>query len=149
MPSRPLATATRLINQHLFGLQSLGKSSRGRNAESRSSLSVDSIDSRISATPETHRRSKSILKKHEGSTSCGDDPETEKLISDNISGASGSDYSPGKSPPIESGPTGVGPPPELSPPPPLYICPPPPPMDQSPTEETKLLVRRHAHLNTS
>ncbi|XP_073975271.1 potassium voltage-gated channel shaker cognate b isoform X2 [Rhodnius prolixus] len=184
MPSRPLATATRLINQHLFGLQSLGKSSKGRNGESRSSLSVDSIDSRISATPETHRRSKSILKKHEGSTACGlnhrpsrsagqDDPETEKLISDNISGASGSDYSPGKSPPmgsastaissggarsrtgtvlkfaLESGTTGVGSPPDMSPPPPLYICPPPPPMDQSPTEETKLLARRHAHLNTS
>lgn len=74
----------------------------GRNGESRSSLSVDSID-----TPETHRRSKSILKKHEsggGQTTANhrarlDDPETEKLISDTASGASGSDYSPGKSPP--------------------------------------------------
>lgn len=80
----------------------------GKNGESRSSLSVDSIDSRTCQTPETHRRSKSILKKHEGSSAtCAnhkgrpvtDDPETEKLISDTASGASGSDYSPGKSPP--------------------------------------------------
>lgn len=82
----------------------------GRNGESRSSLSVDSIDSRTCTTPETHRRSKSILKKHESNTNqpCAnhksnrnnsDDPETEKLISDTASGASGSDYSPGKSPP--------------------------------------------------
>ncbi|XP_024080301.1 potassium voltage-gated channel protein Shab isoform X7 [Cimex lectularius] len=150
MPSRPLATATRLINQHLFGLQSLGKSGRGRNGESRSSLSVDSIDSRICPTPETHRRSKSILKKHE-STTCGlnhrparDDPEAEKLISsDNVSGASGggADFSPGRT---------RGAVLKFSmDPPPLYICPPPPPMDQSPTEETKLLGRRHQHLNTS
>lgn len=79
----------------------------GKNGESRSSLSVDSIDSRTCPTPETHRRSKSILKKHESSGSaCAnhkgrmcDDPEMEKLISDTGSGASGSDYSPGKSPP--------------------------------------------------
>ncbi|XP_046659297.1 potassium voltage-gated channel protein Shab-like isoform X4 [Homalodisca vitripennis] len=114
MPTKSIATATRIINQHLFGLQALGKPGpayelvSGRNGESRSSLSVDSIDSRTCATPETHRRSKSILKKHEGGmTTCAnhkgrpitDDPETEKLISDTASGASGSDYSPGKSPP--------------------------------------------------
>ncbi|XP_039284713.1 potassium voltage-gated channel protein Shab isoform X3 [Nilaparvata lugens] len=177
MPTRSLATATRIINQHLFGLQnSLSRS--GKNGESRTSLSVDSIDSRTCQTPETHRRSKSILKKHESSSGgggggglghqhqCGnhrgaaggrlnsDDPETEKLISDT---ASGSDYSPGKSPPSLRAATSklpplkfVGiPPPNLlpapttastSPPPPLYICPPPPPMDHSPTEETKLLL---------
>ncbi|XP_054285933.1 potassium voltage-gated channel protein Shab-like isoform X2 [Macrosteles quadrilineatus] len=97
MPSKSLATATRIINQHLFGLQTLTK-----NGESRSSLSVDSIDSRSCTTPETHRRSKSILKKHETCANhrgrANDDPETEKLISDSASGA-GSDYSPGKSPP--------------------------------------------------
>uniref|UniRef100_A0A1B6DFT9 BTB domain-containing protein n=1 Tax=Clastoptera arizonana TaxID=38151 RepID=A0A1B6DFT9_9HEMI len=108
MPTKSLATATRIINQHLFGLQNLTKP--GRNGESRSSLSVDSIDSRICSTPETHRRSKSILKKYESNTNPSslnhksnriniDDPETEKLISDTASGASGSDYSPGKSPP--------------------------------------------------
>ncbi|RZF36062.1 hypothetical protein LSTR_LSTR005878 [Laodelphax striatellus] len=76
MPTRSLATATRIINQHLFGLQnSLSRS--GKNGESRTSLSVDSIDSRTCQTPETHRRSKSILKKqqqHEsggGGGSCG------------------------------------------------------------------------------
>nr|XP_024218493.1 potassium voltage-gated channel protein Shab [Halyomorpha halys] len=138
MPARPLATATRLINQHLFGLQALG--GRGKNGESRSSLSVDSIDSRICQTPEAHRRSKSILKKVDSAPNPRRDPETEKLISDNVS-AAGSDYSPGKSPIggvsktrnslkfAVSGDLG----------PPLYICPPPPPMETSPTEETRLL----------
>lgn len=152
----------------------------GKNGESRSSLSVDSIDSRSCATPETHRRSKSILKKHESSSTgtCAnhrsnrinsDDPETEKLISDTGSGASGSDYSPGKSPPALRNigplrsPNACKPLPikfvgisttqtatevtllhdllgSSGPPPPLYICPPPPPMDHSPTEETKLLL---------
>lgn len=139
MPARPLATATRLINQHLFGLQALG--GKGKNGESRSSLSVDSIDSRICPTPETHRRSKSILKKVDSAPNPRRDPEMEKLISDNVS-AAGSDYSPGKSPVSGSGtktrnslkfavPGDLGPP--------LYICPPPPPMETSPTEETRLL----------
>jgi len=84
----------------------------GKEGGSKSSLSVDSIDSRTSPTLDQHRRSKSILKKSEssgharnGRTSA--DPETEKLISDNTSGASVSDnggggcgpeYSPNKLP---------------------------------------------------
>ena len=63
-------------------------------------------------SPETHRRSKSILKKHDANNggasnphhrngaSSKNDPEMEKLISDNMSAASGSEYSPGKSAPI-------------------------------------------------
>ncbi|CAG2061239.1 unnamed protein product, partial [Timema podura] len=87
-----------------------------RDGGSRSSLSVDSIDSRTSPVLDQHRRSKSILKKsdtsahHHRSTK---DSETEKLISDNTSGVStsdngggggdpgsgsGSDYSPNKLP---------------------------------------------------
>nr|CAD7433759.1 unnamed protein product [Timema monikensis] len=90
----------------------------GKDGGSRSSLSVDSIDSRTSPVLDQHRRSKSILKKsdtgahhhHHRSTK---DSETEKLISDNTSGVStsdngggggdpgsgsGSDYSPNKLP---------------------------------------------------
>ncbi|PSN57672.1 hypothetical protein C0J52_05424 [Blattella germanica] len=108
MPGRSLASATRLINQHLF---------------------VDSIDSRTSPQLEQHRRSKSILKKPDSSTHhrngrSSEDPETEKLISDNTSGASisdngggrggcgldpgsgsGSDYSPNKLPITASKPS--------------------------------------------
>ncbi|XP_067004773.2 potassium voltage-gated channel protein Shab [Anabrus simplex] len=79
MPGRSLASATRIINQHLFGLQSMGGTRAGKNGSSKSSLSADSIDSRTSPTLEQHRRSKSILKKSE--TSVREDPETEKLIS--------------------------------------------------------------------
>ncbi|XP_069701312.1 potassium voltage-gated channel protein Shab isoform X2 [Periplaneta americana] len=91
MPTRSIASATRLINQHLFGIQTLG----GKEGGSKSSLSVDSIDSRTSPTLEQHRRSKSILKKSDTSAHrngrSSADPETEKLISDNMSGASASD----------------------------------------------------------
>ncbi|XP_049958521.1 period circadian protein-like isoform X2 [Schistocerca serialis cubense] len=108
--ARSLASATRIINQHLFGLHSLASRASGKNG-SKSSLSVDSIDSRASPTPDTHRRSKSILKKSDASYSmsrngrgggggsggsCGggggagsDDPETEKLISSDNSASSG------------------------------------------------------------
>lgn len=92
---RGLASAARILNQHLFG------DNPGRNSTSKSSLSVDSIDSRDTATPqlvEPHRRSRSILKKAD---SCGNgrskevDPESERLISDNGSGVFDlSNYSP-------------------------------------------------------
>lgn len=80
---------------------------------------MDSIDSRTCPTPDTHRRSKSILKKSDPGSRNGrsgggglgagcDDPETEKLISsdNSASGATGagsgggcdSDYSPSKLP---------------------------------------------------
>lgn len=68
----------------------------GKEGGSKSSLSVDSIDSRTSPTLDQHRRSKSILKKSDSSghhhrNGRSTDPETEKLISDNTSGASVSD----------------------------------------------------------
>ncbi|XP_057653269.1 potassium voltage-gated channel protein Shab [Diorhabda carinulata] len=190
--SRGLVSASRIINQHLFGLQNLTLKT-GKNSGSKSSLSVDSIDSRTSPQLELHRRSKSILKKSDSSSNRNADPESERLISDNMSGSEvgfSSDYSPNK---------------RLSSPPashrtssqksttknlstyqqelertrllksqlfllddilkekqscndmpmmdsnklkicgdnvsevPLYICPPPPPLDNSPTEETRLL----------
>jgi hypothetical protein len=81
----------------------------GKEGRSKSSLSVDSIDSRTSPTLDQHRRSKSILKKsdssghHHRNGRSSTDPETEKLISDNTSGVSVSDnggtgYSPNKLP---------------------------------------------------
>ncbi|RZC33728.1 uncharacterized protein BDFB_007783 [Asbolus verrucosus] len=106
IPTRGLASATRIINQHLFGLQSLSGSRSGKNSGSKSSLSVDSIDSRVSPQLEHHRRSKSILKKSDSSGNRNADPESERLISDNMSGyeiGSGSEYSPNKrlsSPPM-------------------------------------------------
>lgn len=59
----------------------------GKNSESRSSISVESIDSRASPNLE-QRRSKSILKKSEMAHQRSTDPETEKLISDSTSAAS-------------------------------------------------------------
>ncbi|KAK9880903.1 hypothetical protein WA026_013234 [Henosepilachna vigintioctopunctata] len=106
MTTRSLASATRIINQHLFGLQSLGTAKSGKTS-SKSSLSTDSIDSRQSPQLEHHRRNKSILKKSESSgNKNGGDPESERLISDNMSLydiGSGSEYSPNKrfpSPPM-------------------------------------------------
>lgn len=74
----------------------------GKQSDSRSSLS-ESGDSRNSPNLETHRRSKSILKKSDASHHQYNDPETEKLISDSTSGASvsiksGNDGSPNKMP---------------------------------------------------
>lgn len=83
MPSKGFASATRIFNQHLFGLHAL--------SGSRS----DSMDSRTSSQHDHHRRSKSILKKSDGGHRNGD-PESERLISDSTSGidvGSGSEYS--------------------------------------------------------
>lgn len=214
MPTRSLASATRIINQHLFGLQTLSGSRTGKNGSSKSSLSVDSIDSHASTQLEKHRRSKSILKKSDSSghrNGRTEDPESERLISDNMSGVggdggSGSDYSPNKRPVVSSPPVrhrAVAQRTVAKTPPikyqqqssqeseksrgfksslflldnilagggekhqrdrvqtenrykdggdlgmsegadtPLYICPPPPPMeDNSPTEETRLLLHQ-------
>lgn len=121
-------------------------------------------------SPETHRRSKSILKKHDMNNGTSNthrngpsknDPEMEKLISDNMSAASGSEYSPimrsvyarqtsqSKLPIQLVGVAGnttnsevvllqdlLGTTHTAAP---LYICPPPPPMEQSPNEESLLL----------
>lgn len=89
-------------NFYAISIKIAGKSN------SKTSASADSID-RSTMSPETHRRSKSILKKHDTSNGTSNahrngpsknDPEMEKLISDNMSAASGSEYSPGKSAPI-------------------------------------------------
>lgn len=154
---------------------------------------MDSIDSRTSPQLELHRRSKSILKKSDSSsTRYPTDPESERLISDNMSGFEvgfGNDCSSpvkrlpslptnsrtvsqksrnlptyqqelertrllksqlillddilnrekqkSKEPEIDSNKLklcsdNIS---EVT----LYICPPPPPMDNSPTEETRLL----------
>ncbi|XP_063241617.1 uncharacterized protein LOC134541849 [Bacillus rossius redtenbacheri] len=124
MPGRSLASATRLINQHLFGLHSLGGSRSGKMGGSKTSLSVDSIDSRTSPTLEAHRRSKSILKKsehqHARNGRSAHDPEAEKLISDG-----GGEFSPAKAP--------LAPPPTTRQPPRYSagkFAPPPPPPQQ-------------------
>ncbi|XP_031347822.1 uncharacterized protein LOC116174140 isoform X2 [Photinus pyralis] len=99
MTSKGFASASRILNQHLFGLHAL--------SGSRS----DSMDSRTSSPMEHHRRSKSILKKSDGSSHKNGDPESERLISDSTSGidvGSGSEYSsPSKrlsSPPVKHRP---------------------------------------------
>lgn len=159
------------MNNYLFNLSILG-----RGGSTKTSASADSID-KPPLSPQTHRRSKSILKKHQHDTSNGsssshnrndpsrNDPEMEKLISDNMSAASGSEYSPGRSAPVLKPMYHR----QLSQPKlpiklvgisgnnmtsevvllqdilgtahtaaPLYICPPPPPMEQS-NEESLLL----------
>lgn len=55
------------------------------------SLSIDSIDS--SPNLESHRRSKSILKNKSETSKIQTDPESERLLSDNMSGAGISDIS--------------------------------------------------------
>ncbi|CAD7004759.1 unnamed protein product [Ceratitis capitata] len=108
MPGKSLATATKLINQHLFGIQNVGQKAK---FESKHSSSIDSIDA--SPNLEQHRRSKSILKNKSDISRVLADPESERLLADNMSGSgvsdngtvmfclqgeSGSDYSPNKLP---------------------------------------------------
>ncbi|XP_017070928.1 potassium voltage-gated channel protein Shab isoform X3 [Drosophila eugracilis] len=104
MPGKSLATATKLINQHLFGIQNVGAKAK---FESKHSSSIDSIDA--SPNLEHHRRSKSILKNKSDISRVLSDPESERLLADNMSGSgvsdngtvmgeSGSDYSPNKLP---------------------------------------------------
>ncbi|CAI6344889.1 unnamed protein product [Macrosiphum euphorbiae] len=108
LSSKTLTNATRIINQHLFGLPIISNKT-GKSGKSSPSVSAESIN----RSPEPHRRSKSILKRHQnqGSSQTSQDspsgnharigirrtahvdPETEKLIPDNLS-----DCSPGKSP---------------------------------------------------
>lgn len=59
--------------------------------EKKLSLSIDSIDS--SPNLESHRRSKSILKNKSETSKVQTDPESERLLSDNMSGAGISDIS--------------------------------------------------------
>lgn len=61
--------------------------------ENKLSLSIDSIDS--SPNLESHRRSKSILKNKSDASKVLTDPESERLLADNMSGAGISDISVG------------------------------------------------------
>ncbi|KAL5241909.1 hypothetical protein ACI65C_009319 [Semiaphis heraclei] len=109
LSSKTLTNATRIINQHLFALPLISNKT-GKSGKSSASVSAESIN----RSPEPHRRSKSILKRHQnqGSSQTSQDspsgnhgarigirrtahvdPETEKLIPDNLS-----DCSPGRSP---------------------------------------------------
>ncbi|XP_055322831.1 uncharacterized protein LOC129578379 isoform X2 [Sitodiplosis mosellana] len=101
MPSKSLASATKLINQHLFGIQSAN--SKGKSPPDKSL----SQESESAPSVDTHRRSKSILKNKSESSKGSVDPESERLLSDNASGAAvsengsgdiSSDYSPNKLP---------------------------------------------------
>lgn len=108
LSSKTLTNATRIINQRLFALPLISNKT-GKSGKSTPSVSTESIN----RSPEPHRRAKSILKRHQnqGSSQATQDslsgnharigirrtahvdPETEKLIPDNLS-----DCSPGKSP---------------------------------------------------
>uniref|UniRef100_A0A6R5ZFF2 BTB domain-containing protein n=1 Tax=Anopheles funestus TaxID=62324 RepID=A0A6R5ZFF2_ANOFN len=75
MPAKSLASATKLINQHLFGIP---------NPAPKDSLET-------SPQLETHRRSKSILKNKSEASRLLSDPESERLLADNMSGSGISD----------------------------------------------------------
>uniref|UniRef100_A0A182J4E9 Uncharacterized protein n=1 Tax=Anopheles atroparvus TaxID=41427 RepID=A0A182J4E9_ANOAO len=75
MPAKSLASATKLINQHLFGIPN--------------PTPKDSIET--SPQLETHRRSKSILKNKSEASRLLSDPESERLLADNMSGSGVSD----------------------------------------------------------
>ncbi|XP_058466127.1 potassium voltage-gated channel protein Shab isoform X5 [Malaya genurostris] len=87
MPAKSIASATKLINQHLFGIQN--PSPRGKEDTKKLSLSIDSIET--SPQLETHRRSKSILKNKSEASRLLSDPESERLLADNMSGSGVSD----------------------------------------------------------
>ncbi|KAL6444424.1 hypothetical protein ACFW04_001935 [Cataglyphis niger] len=83
-----LASATRIINYHLFGSLGGSKHNTGASAESKLSLSADSIDSDGTPFMDRHRVSKSILKKSDSGNnyySNTGDSDTEKLITDSVS----------------------------------------------------------------
>ncbi|XP_039430160.1 potassium voltage-gated channel protein Shab isoform X4 [Culex pipiens pallens] len=85
--SRSIASATKLINQHLFGIQN--PAPKGKDDTKKLSLSIDSIET--SPQLETHRRSKSILKNKSEASRLLSDPESERLLADNMSGSGVSD----------------------------------------------------------
>ncbi|XP_051174836.1 potassium voltage-gated channel protein Shab isoform X1 [Leptopilina boulardi] len=83
-----LASATRIINHHLFGTISDSRQNTGSTTGSKLSLSVDSIDSEATPFIEGHRKSKSILKKSESNSNYYSgigDSDTDNLIADNSS----------------------------------------------------------------
>ncbi|EZA56358.1 hypothetical protein X777_02977 [Ooceraea biroi] len=90
-PTNSLASATRIINHHLFGSLGGPKHYAGTSAESKLSLSADSIDSDGMPFVDRHRASRSILKKSDSGNnyySNTGDSDTEKLITDSVSTAS-------------------------------------------------------------
>ncbi|KYQ51854.1 hypothetical protein ALC60_09055 [Trachymyrmex zeteki] len=86
-----LASATRIINYHMFGSLGAPKHYRETSVENKLSLSADSIDSGGMPFIDQHRTSKSILKKSDSGNnyySNAGDSDTEKLITDSMSTAS-------------------------------------------------------------
>ncbi|KAL5292319.1 KCNB1 family protein [Megaselia abdita] len=117
IPRQSLATATKLINQHLFGIQNTTVKAK---FESKHSSSIDSID--VSPNLDHHRRNKSILKNKAEAGRILTDPESERLLADNMSGSgisdngtvmgeSGSEYSPNKIPHSVLASKSISPPP--------------------------------------
>uniref|UniRef100_A0A336KHI5 CSON010585 protein n=1 Tax=Culicoides sonorensis TaxID=179676 RepID=A0A336KHI5_CULSO len=87
--TKGLASATKLINQHLFGIQAISGKGRNNYENKSSSLSSESLE--ISPNLEHHRRSKSILKNKSDQSRILCDPESERLLADNMSGSGISD----------------------------------------------------------
>lgn len=105
MPPKSIVSATKLINQHLFGIQYSSSKSNSfilcsltlkhihdifktlnlGKSEDKAAASEDS--SETSPNVETHRRSKSILKNKSDSSKTATDPESEMLLSENVSNA--------------------------------------------------------------
>ncbi|KAK6634227.1 hypothetical protein RUM44_004835 [Polyplax serrata] len=77
--TKGFASASRLLNQHLFGLQN-GRNGKGKKNDYKSS--ADSIENWNAPNLDQNQRSKSILKKPDTTHQKFGDPETEKLISD-------------------------------------------------------------------
>ncbi|KYN44593.1 Potassium voltage-gated channel protein Shab [Trachymyrmex septentrionalis] len=91
MSTNSLASATRIINYHMFGSLGASKHYRESSVENKLSLSADSIDSGGMPFIDQHRISKSILKKSDSGNnyySNAGDSDTEKLITDSMSTAS-------------------------------------------------------------
>lgn len=87
MPTKSIASATKLINQHLFGIQNMNTNGEFRNKFKNVSVVTDtSLIIIIDGSSEAHKRSKSILKNKTEARLV--DPESERLLSDTGSGIS-------------------------------------------------------------
>lgn len=91
MPSKIITNATKqLINQHLFGLQTMGSSKGKRKLFlliHDELLSIIIPSKLTDGSSDTHKRSKSILK-NKSDARLASDPESERLLSDTGSGVS-------------------------------------------------------------
>ncbi|XP_077282337.1 uncharacterized protein LOC143908517 isoform X2 [Temnothorax americanus] len=86
-----LASATRIINYHMFGSLGMSKHYKETSVENKLSLSADSINSVGMSFTDHQRVSRSILKKSDSGNnyySNAGDSDTEKLITDSMSTAS-------------------------------------------------------------